>query len=317
MNRTGDTGCCVPSAMPADRKGRLLGIVAVMCLLVGAATAAMLVRSYWKEDRLRMGNGAGRVTVHSHRGKLWLSALSAYGPVVRAEADRVPLAARLRNDDLRWLETRYTDKGRTEVMDVKAVPIRGSAAAALDDPKNGPPAEIRPLFRALDDPQRFVAAHVLLTHMVPCGWKVRAERRQDETYVEFNGLQLELDSGAVLTSTDRQSQWLTIEHSGPGAVRFDPVSTDRITDQWHDRLDKRLLTLHYWLLIALSLVTPVLWLHSHLRHVTRLKRGLCANCGYDLRAGTERCPECGRPIAPVSAVETLKRAGVSFDALTD
>jgi len=46
----------------------------------------------------------------------------------------------------------------------------------------------------------------------------------------------------------------------------------------------------FWFLLTVAAVTPGLWL---LRRVRR-KRGVrCANCGYDLRATPERCPECG------------------------
>jgi len=56
------------------------------------------------------------------------------------------------------------------------------------------------------------------------------------------------------------------------------------------------LTMPFWALIALMSVIPArhLWrLGLRIRCWRRRRRGLCAECGYDLRESSDRCPECG------------------------
>jgi hypothetical protein len=43
---------------------------------------------------------------------------------------------------------------------------------------------------------------------------------------------------------------------------------------------------------------PAWRLRAWLNARRRKRKGLCANCGYDLRATAQRCPECGKPIPP-------------------
>jgi hypothetical protein len=54
----------------------------------------------------------------------------------------------------------------------------------------------------------------------------------------------------------------------------------------------------YWLIVSVSVVLRALleirpWIERR-----RMRRGLCPQCAYDIRATPDHCPECGLGIAP-------------------
>ncbi len=52
----------------------------------------------------------------------------------------------------------------------------------------------------------------------------------------------------------------------------------------------------FWLPLSFAVVPPLWWLIQRWERVRRRNSGLCRECGYDIRASRERCPECGTPI---------------------
>jgi hypothetical protein len=64
----------------------------------------------------------------------------------------------------------------------------------------------------------------------------------------------------------------------PQLLRLTPLNRHDVAFAW------------IWLLAVFGIVPPIA---SRVRQQTRLARGLCPQCGYDLRASPNRCPECG------------------------
>ena len=70
--------------------------------------------------------------------------------------------------------------------------------------------------------------------------------------------------------------------------------SDAVPSQcWAIRSD---LNVPYWVVALLTAIAPLVWLKGVIvrwRGRRLLGAGLCATCGYDLRATPARCPECG------------------------
>jgi len=66
----------------------------------------------------------------------------------------------------------------------------------------------------------------------------------------------------------------------------------------------------YWSIVLASALLPGWWAVRHLRRRRRRPGAppVCSRCGYDLRGGHDRCPECGEP---TPSADEPKRSGVA------
>ena len=95
--------------------------------------------------------------------------------------------------------------------------------------------------------------------------------------------------------TDRASRELQPDVPGDATTGWNPLGLgawSRVHGQ--RRYHSRGVLLPYWLPLALFAIAPAHWLwRLPARRARSARSGLCARCGYDLRASPDRCPECG------------------------
>jgi len=88
----------------------------------------------------------------------------------------------------------------------------------------------------------------------------------------------------------RNARWLGFWYSYWAIISSPGNPNDNWTD-FHGYETE--IHVRYWFVLGCSALTPLRWLRGHTRRRRAARAGACAQCGYDLRASTGRCPECG------------------------
>jgi hypothetical protein len=175
------------------------------------------------------------------------------------------------------------------------------------DPPLFTAAEMKaPLLAALERPDQFVAAHVILVNAI---YDVKflpnalgsIHRNPDGSIVQrFSNLPVfvplppsDFPTWARPTSSRNVVGW----SNQPFQARFDESSYPAIRDLWHRRLDRQIFSARYSAIFAstgtFAAIGLAIMLRRALRAWYRRRHCLCVACGYDLRASPGRCPECG------------------------
>lgn len=124
------------------------------------------------------------------------------------------------------------------------------------------------------------------TPTLPSGWAVDTST--------FGAMALTWEGGHIWISFDPHhgsSRWPWFRHSAAVGRARRRTTISGMTTSFAPREERWEIPL--WAVVAIFAVLPVAAGLKRIRRGRRLAGGLCAACGYDLRATPGWCPECG------------------------
>ena len=135
------------------------------------------------------------------------------------------------------------------------------------------------------------------------------QRRWMKVDADSGGGQLEIDiSPRAWTFSEREALRQRNELAGAAvyhrtfgdvprayARSIPPTAWNAVGFKWYRGPTHVGVCIPYWSIALPVALVPAAWVAGWSRRRRRARTGLCAVCGYDLRASPDRCPECGTP----------------------
>jgi hypothetical protein len=103
---------------------------------------------------------------------------------------------------------------------------------------------------------------------------------------------IQIGTGDTFETRSYDEDWTNLSAGRPDWHGF--AYEDFDFDDFYNHVSGRMAMIPLWLPFAVFAVAPGIVLIGRVRRARRKQNGRCPNCGYDLRATPQRCPECGR-----------------------